>query len=590
MDEQNINKEEVNVENNEEVKTENTKNEQKLDLENEIKESFGDLNGIDIDSINLDEIDTSDVTIEDLNAQLEEMEAQEKLQKEAEEKARREEEEKNRPRTEEEIAERRKKLASIFELNVSKDSMAAYLRIKKPAAPAAGQPEEEPIDIEPEDIIRFLESRDVTYGIREKAINEFCEKKRFYAELKCAVGKEAVHQEAAHIEFDFETEKNIKPKENEDGTVDFRNLGLIQTVDKGQLLCHVVVPPEGTDGIDIYNHVIPYKPCKIPQLPSGQNTVVSEDKLTLTSAVDGSVEYLRNKVEVQPVFVVNGDVDNSSGNIEFFGSVTVNGDVREGFVIKAGKEVIVKGIVEGATIEAGEDVKLLKGMNGMGKGTIRAGGDISGKFFENAILKCEGDLYSDSLLHCRVETGGAVHLKGNKSVLVGGECKAGTAVFGYNIGTPSGIKTLVSVGVGAAEKAAEMENNLKLQNKLNNDIQKAEESLNELQAKLAIFKERIAKKVSGDKDIAVFKILLTQKSAQAANIAELKKQLAELKEEQVDFDCSDLKIVGKRIVYPGVKLVIGPFTMFVEQEYNATKFYASEEKIEFAPATAADNE
>lgn len=556
------------------------KSSEQLNLEKQLAEQFGDLNGIDLSSIDMSELNTQ-MTDEELQAELAALENEGNEAEPTPEEVESEEE-----RT----SKRRKKLASLIELNVSKDSMIAYLRIKKPAAPQNGEQagEEEPFEVFPEDIISFLESRDIKFGLREEAIREFCEKRKFYSELKCAIGKEPVHQDPAEIKFEFETEKNIKPKENEDGTVDFKNLGLIQTVTEGQVLCRVLVPPEGKNGMDVYGNEVPYKPCKIPQLPSGQNTIVSEDRLTLTSAVDGSVEYIRNKVEVQPVFIVRGNVDNSSGDIDFFGSVTVDGDVREGFTVKAGKEVIVKGIVEGAFIEAGEDVKLLKGMNGMGKGTIKAGGDISGKFFENAILQCDGDLYSDSLLNCKVQAGNSVHLKGSRSVLVGGECKAGSAIVGYNIGSASGIKTVVSVGLNAAEKGEELEANLSRQGELRIELDRVLKTMEDLQAKLTVFKEKLAKKMQSENDTAIFKVLLMQKSKHAAYIAQLNKELEELKSKQVDYDFSDLKVVGKKIVYPGVKIVIGPFTMFVDQEYSASKFYAGEEKIEFTTASASD--
>lgn len=550
---------------------------QQKDLEQQLKEQFGDLDGIDISKVSIEDLDFENLSSTELDKQLtREIEApKRKMAAQAESKL----------SEEERISKRRKTLASMIELNVSKDSMIAYLRIKN----TENQEDDKgDFEIVADDIINFLKSRDIVFGVREEAIREFCEKKKFYSEIKSAIGKEPVHQQAARLTFEFETEKNIKPKENEDGSVDFKNLGLIQTVKKGQVLCKVILPPEGVDGMDIYGHVVKFKPCVLPNLPAGANTIVSEDKLLLTSAVDGCVNYIRNKVEVQPVFVVKGNVDNSSGDIDFFGSVTVDGDVLEGFTIKAGKEVIVKGIVEGAFIEAGEDVKLLKGMNGMTKGTIKAGGNISGKFFENAILKCDGDIYSDSLLNCQVDAGGSVHLKGTKSVLIGGECRAGSAIFGYNIGNIGGIKTNVCVGADIAEKQMEIQDNLERQADLKREIKQTEENINSLHEKLIMLKDRIAKHGQNEKDAAVFKILLTQKSQQGALLSELNKEMEEIKEKQLSFDFSDMKIIAKSVMHPGVKLSVGPFTMYIDKDFSASKFYAGEDGIEFGPITPAD--
>ena len=48
-----------------------------------------------------------------------------------------------------------------------------------------------------------------------------------------------------------------------------------------------------------------------------------------------------------PVYVVPGDVDFSTGNIDFIGSVKVMGSVRNGFSVKAEGNVEIMGRLEG---------------------------------------------------------------------------------------------------------------------------------------------------------------------------------------------------------------------------------------------------
>lgn len=113
-------------------------------------------------------------------------------------------------------------------------------------------------------------------------------------------------------------------------------------------------------------------------MPSGTNTVISEDKLSLLAAVDGCIENLHSRINVNDVFIVRGNVDSASGNVNANGSVIVQGDVMEGFSVKAGQDISVRGMVEGAILEAKGTISLSNGMNGMGRGTLKAGAILSG--------------------------------------------------------------------------------------------------------------------------------------------------------------------------------------------------------------------
>ena len=96
--------------------------------------------------------------------------------------------------------------------------------------------------------------------------------------------------------------------------------------------------------------------------------------------VDGHVSLVEGKVFVSDVYEVE-NVDLSTGNIDFEGSVQVKGNVSSNFVIRAGGNVIISGVVEGAYIEAGGNIIIARGMNGMTKGILKAGGNIVAKFW-----------------------------------------------------------------------------------------------------------------------------------------------------------------------------------------------------------------
>lgn len=314
--------------------------------------------------------------------------------------------------------------------------MAAYLRVKPAAADQV---------VTYDEVLNYLTEKEVTYGIREAAIRDFCDGKKYYMELLCAQGDPPVDGEDGYITYNFDTDTDFRPKEREDGTVDFRDLGTVKNISKGEELCRIVPPTPGKDGRDVYNREVSFKPGRSPVLPAGLNTEVSEDGLALVAGVDGCIEFKKSRIDVNEVFIVRGDVNSASGNIKAIGSVIVQGDVREGFSVTAGKDITIRGMAEGAFIEAQGNITISNGMNGMGRGTLKAGGNIVGKYFENAVLEAEGDIYADVLMTCRAKAGGSIILKGRKASLIGGKYEAGQKIVARNIGTGTSGKTAVSI-------------------------------------------------------------------------------------------------------------------------------------------------
>jgi hypothetical protein len=92
----------------------------------------------------------------------------------------------------------------------------------------------------------------------------------------------------------------------------------------------------------------------------------------LISDIDGQVQINNGRVDVVSVLNIAGDVGYGTGNIDFTGSVFVEGTVLHGFSVKASENIEIKGALEGANIEAGGDVNLLGGVKGVGKSIIKA--------------------------------------------------------------------------------------------------------------------------------------------------------------------------------------------------------------------------
>lgn len=322
---------------------------------------------------------------------------------------------------------------------ISDDEQAAYLGIRPP--------ENGGRDLSYTQMLSELEKRRIVYGIKTDVLKALAEKPEYNTMVHVAQGSLPVQGSDAKLTFHFDFSHEIKPRERDDGTVDYRDLGLIEAVGAGQTLCTLTPADKGTPGKKVTGKIILPDPVRNFGLPIGKNTKASDDKLVLTAAMGGSVEYVNGKVNVHNVFTVNGDVCIATGNINFDGSIVVNGDVMAGFTVKAAGNINVVGNVEGATLEAGGDIKIVAGMVGQGRGRAVCGGNFKALFVENAEVFARGDVTADVFMHSQVRCSGNLIADGRRGAIIGGGYIVGKDVKALTVGTQSGVATVFELGV-----------------------------------------------------------------------------------------------------------------------------------------------
>lgn len=313
-------------------------------------------------------------------------------------------------------------------------------------------------------VMEQLAEQKVNTGIDEGLIRALCDRPVYFRPMVVARGRQPEVGKDGSINYLVETTRELRPKLREDGTADYRDLGFVQNVKKGQVLCEITPPEKGADGVDIYGNVREGKMGKAPLNPSGKNTVLSEDGLQLLADRDGTVLVTRGVVDIQEVLNIRGNVDNATGDIEFVGDVIVNGDVVSGFnVTTTNGSITVKGNVEGATLKATEDIVVGVGINGMNRGSITAGGNIKCKFIQSCYIKSGGDIYADSVMYCHMECGGNLELNGKRAALIGGRSSIVGKLVAKTIGTNSHVATYITMassGVEAEKELLRMEKEL----------------------------------------------------------------------------------------------------------------------------------
>jgi len=205
----------------------------------------------------------------------------------------------------------------------------------------------------------------------------------------------------ARIETCVDLEHRGKPAEMIDGGVDFKNLGIYINVEKGQVLAVKVPATSGIPGTDVCGNSIPARAGKDLALHPGANIHILDDT-KLVAAVGGNLMMTGGRMSVSPILQIKGNVDLSTGNIDFAGDVVVQGSVTEGFSVKAGGNVDIAGMVSGGSIQ-GINVTVRQGIVGLNKGVISATGSVTAKFVENAKVTADQDIFiSDVVLHSQL--------------------------------------------------------------------------------------------------------------------------------------------------------------------------------------------
>lgn len=464
------------------------------------------------------------------------------------------------------------KISPNIIIEVSRDGLEGYITIVgKPQDYSEEFTEGIYSDGEIEGIIEEVK-KVIKIGLDEDTLKRALYERYYNTKILIAEGFKPVNGKDGYIKYFFDLGKKIAPKVLEDGTVNYRELNIINNVSKGDVLAELVPPKEGKDGLKVTGETISYKKGKSPVLRYGKNVRLLDNGVTLVATKDGHVEIKGGKIVVSDVYEVE-NVDNTVGNIYFNGSVFVKGNVYNGFQIKADGDVVINGLIEGAYVENGGDVVVKRGIQGLNKLTIKTAGRVTTRFIENAIINSKMTITAEAIMHSQVFTKEDITLIGKRGLIVGGVCRAGKNIHAKTIGSSMATKTILEVGTDPELKDKS--------EKLKNEIEQLEENLGKIMKSLELMnKLKNIRSLSNDQAEMYSKLIMTKET--------LEEDLNKLKDEyefirvQIE-SISRGKIKVADTVYPGVKIVIGNGTMTVRDELKRCTFYNEGGEIRIGP-------
>jgi hypothetical protein len=324
-------------------------------------------------------------------------------------------------------------------IEVSGDEMQAVAFIMPPVLTGKA------VDVP--DVKRALKQAGVVFGIvNNERIASFCEEGRLMpVDFLAAAGSQPGAGEDASITYTWM--KDDAKAIDDVAKIDFRELNIVKSVKGGDVIAVRKPPTRGQEGVTVTGKKTPGEWGSDVSVKAGANVTSNPDNTQFIAALDGSPKLSDNTVSVDPVYRIAGDVDYSTGNINFAGALEIKGNVQDGFVVKAEGNISIGGNVQAAEVISGGDVAVAGGIITRHEGTVYAKGTISAKFIENSVVEADSDVIADrAIINSKVRSNNRIICTSREGKIMGGDIMAFHEIRAKHLGTEKETATVLRAG------------------------------------------------------------------------------------------------------------------------------------------------
>jgi len=440
------------------------------------------------------------------------------------------------------------------QLHISRDCMAAWIYI---IPPLNGGP-----DITEENLRSFLSQDRVKIGVLDETLKSIAKEHIYDQVLLIARGVLARNGIDGSIKDYYERVIQLEFIEDENGSVNYKNLNNIQAVKEGEVICEITPAIPGENGMTIDGQVYP---CTIKgssiAVPAGRNTLLTEEGTLLISQKTGHVTFLNGKFQVDPLLKINGDIDNNTGNLDYDGDIFISGDVRNGFSVKATGDIDIRGSVEGAQISAQGSITIASGMSGNGRGTLTSESYIKCRYLEHCTVNAGGNVYAESIINSKIQSGEDIVVTTGIGVIIGGSLLAANNIKARIIG--SKVRRLVTELI-----IASVPKNIEESSRLTRELEQLHHNLAEIRKNI----NYLESSQRADKQ------QLLEDLKQASDYLNIREQeiISRLDELSVN-EAEQVGLIQCQQLLPVVRVRISSSTLLVQEEYSSSILYRNSE-------------
>jgi uncharacterized protein len=337
------------------------------------------------------------------------------------------------------------------QVNISDQNMKASVCL-------VTQKNDEELPITLQDVLDALNKSRVKSGINEKIISENIDSKKWDQSFVVAEGILPTVGNDAIFGYNFSTTKSLKPHIKDDGHIDYKEIDIICSANKDDLLIKKIPATQGDSGTDVFGNELPGKFGKDINITAGPGTYKDPKDASIIKAANDGVITFNSKsliVEVQKLYAIPGCVDFSTGNVHVKSSVDIGGDVKTGFSITTPYDINVKGRIEHAEIICDGNLNVKGGIVGDSKQIIKVGGDIHTGYIRDQHIICKGGVYAGTEISgSLIESGDDVTLVKPDGRIVGGKIVANSKIVAGSAGNKYDVPTILEVGVNFEHREA----------------------------------------------------------------------------------------------------------------------------------------
>ncbi len=432
-------------------------------------------------------------------------------------------------------------------------------------------------DLTEKDIRDILYEAEVLEGVDNAKIKQVIEYPEYYEPVDVAFGKPPIKGENAIIQYNFEASPSEYVLRAHKDAFTMSEFVDLQNVRKGDVVAEKIPLKLGKDGRAVTGEHISAPDGIDRDIPIGANVSLSEDKKQAIANTSGVVRIRAECVVIDPVYTVNGNAGIKTGSIDFVGSVIIKGNVEDNVEIIAEGDINVLGTVGNAILKASGNIYVLRGISGGTDCKITSGASIIARFAENCSVRVKEFLVvSDGIINSEVISMNSVISRGRRASIVGGSITATKLVETKNLGSKTGAKTHIEVGVDPEVRMREIE--------LTRNIAGITKEIQQLKNHMDVLERRIRlKKVSGgEKNVSSRDSDEFREGQERLNELISKRREEEYELESIKEELSSHKAEGSisvyRKIYPGVQVIVGGERLQIQREQQY-KTYVSKDGV-----------
>lgn len=305
---------------------------------------------------------------------------------------------------------------------------------------------EQEINLNLENVQIFLEESGIKFGLIDTAASQIVslyETKGEGENLAIAKGKPATAGKGPYVWASYK-HRDISELSDE---MDFRALQQRFAVKMGQLVAEILYKTVPTEGMTVLGDKIPPAAGEPLEVDIGDG-IKSADGIKFFATKDGIPDVSATAVALTSDLIHKGNINLSSGDIDFDGCVQIVGNIEEGSRVTVSGDLKVLGMIQGGIVTVKGMLTVEGGIMGDYRSRVTTGGDIFADFFSNATIICGGSVITPkNIMSCTVSAEDNITLTGSEqSLIAGGSIECGKSITTAYLGRSDGSVTFVKAG------------------------------------------------------------------------------------------------------------------------------------------------